>query len=57
MTRLRKMVELIYNIFKIFLENMNYTVDDYNNPANYNLYYQSLYQMYPQMSDVIYSLI
>jgi rRNA processing protein Krr1/Pno1 len=29
-----------------------YNVDDYNNPLNYDLYYQSLYQMYPQMSDV-----
>jgi len=29
-----------------------YKLDDYNDPLNYNLYYQSLYQMYPQMSDV-----
>jgi len=29
----------------------NYNLDDYNNPLNYNLYYQCLYQMYPQMSD------
>jgi len=28
-----------------------YNTDDYNNPMNYDLYYQSLYQMYPQMSD------
>jgi transcription antitermination factor NusA-like protein len=32
-------------------DNVNYKVDDYNSPANYDLYYQSLYQMYPQMSD------
>lgn len=31
----------------------NYNINDYNNPKNYDLYYQSLYQMYPQMSDYV----
>ncbi len=31
----------------------NNQIDDYNNPKNYDLYYQSLYQMYPQMSDYV----
>jgi hypothetical protein len=31
----------------------SYNMDDYNNPKNYDLYYQSLYQMYPQMSDYV----
>lgn len=30
----------------------NYNLYDYNDQSNYDLYYQSLYQMYPQMSDV-----
>jgi rRNA processing protein Krr1/Pno1 len=29
----------------------SYIIDDYTNPTNYDLYYQSLYQMYPQLSD------
>lgn len=29
-----------------------YNIDDYNDPQNYNLYYQSLYQMYPQIGEV-----
>jgi rRNA processing protein Krr1/Pno1 len=32
-------------------EKVSYDMDDYNNPLNYDLYYQSLYQMYPQMND------
>lgn len=31
----------------------NYNLYNYNDQSNYDLYYQSLYQMYPQMSDVI----
>lgn len=31
--------------------NTQYDLEDYHSPLNYNLYYQSLYQMYPQMSD------
>lgn len=30
----------------------NYNLCNYNDQSNYDLYYQSLYQMYPQMSDV-----
>lgn len=32
-------------------EQTTYDTNDYNNPLNYDLYYQSLYQMYPQMND------
>ena len=30
---------------------LDYNINDYNNPVNYDLYYQSLYQMYPQLND------
>jgi hypothetical protein len=30
-----------------------YDVNDYDNPMNYDLYFQSLYQMYPHMNDYI----
>jgi len=30
-----------------------YDVNDYDNPANYDLYFQSLYQMYPHMNDYV----
>jgi hypothetical protein len=33
------------------MDKNSYIIDDYNNPANYDIYYQSLYQMYPQLSD------
>lgn len=39
------------NIFNNYNQH-NYNVYDYNDQSNYDLYYQSLYQMYPQMSDV-----
>jgi rRNA processing protein Krr1/Pno1 len=29
----------------------NYDLNDYDNPMNYDLYFQSLYQMYPHMND------
>lgn len=41
------------NIQSLANLNENYEMDDYNNPKNYDLYYQSLYQMYPQMSDYV----
>jgi rRNA processing protein Krr1/Pno1 len=31
--------------------NLHYDLDDYDNPMNYDLYFQSLYQMYPHMND------
>ena len=30
---------------------LKYDLENYNNPINYDLYYQSMYQMYPQMND------
>ena len=30
---------------------LKYDLENYNNPLNYDLYYQSMYQMYPQMND------
>ncbi len=36
------------------LNQNNYNLGNYNDQSNYDLYYQSLYQMYPQMSDVIF---
>lgn len=30
---------------------MGYDLNDYDNPMNYDLYFQSLYQMYPHMND------
>lgn len=30
---------------------LQYNLDDYDDPSNYDIYYQSLYQTYPQMSD------
>ena len=38
------------NYFNPFDSN-NYNLGNYNDQSNYDLYYQSLYQMYPQMSD------
>ena len=32
-------------------QTLQYDLENYNNPLNYDLYYQSLYQMYPQMND------
>ena len=32
-------------------QTLEYDLENYNNPLNYDLYYQSLYQMYPQMND------
>ena len=31
--------------------NLQYDLNDYDNPMNYDLYFQSLYQMYPHMND------
>lgn len=33
------------------VESVDYDLEDYNNPLNYNLYYQQLYHMYPQVGD------
>ena len=30
---------------------LDYDLNDYYNPLNYDLYYRSMYQMYPQMND------
>lgn len=43
--------QLIFQNSKVNSTELDYDLEDYNNPLNYDLYYQSLYQMYPQMND------
>ena len=41
----------IFEISKNENKELDYDLENYNNPLNYDLYYQSMYQMYPQMND------
>ena len=41
----------IFNNSKNDNSELKYDLENYNNPINYDLYYQSMYQMYPQMND------
>ena len=41
----------IFQISKNEDKELDYDLENYNNPLNYDLYYQSMYQMYPQMND------
>ena len=41
----------IFNNSKNENSELKYDLENYNNPINYDLYYQSMYQMYPQMND------
>lgn len=51
MNKYQTFEQLIYQNSKFASGELDYDLEDYNNPLNYDLYYQSLYQMYPQMND------
>ena len=46
-----KFEKSIFQNSKNETKELKYDLENYNNPINYDLYYQSMYQMYPQMND------